>query len=640
MRPPRACHAKFTALLLTALALLLALPLSGPGPAAASDPAGQPDAPARLLLVPLIDGYPAGSTLPLMMLLVLPPGQALAPAAPGQPALTVGLRSDSGLTLSDLQASPARPGEDGSLHILLRGRLEIDTGLEPGPRMVKGAMELPLSDGRRHMEFVLPLNILAVDQRPQVVSPEMAARLGVASDGAVAAPTPGRPPMGASPAAGAPAPAAAAADAPDQNLAQALGGIFSGEAEAEHFARLPLWAVLALSLLAGLVLNLTPCVYPMIPLTVSFFGGRTRSGGGALMGALAYWLGMALTYSGLGALAALSGQALGAWLGNPIVVLCLVAVFLLLATSMFGLWEIRLPAALTRIGAVNRGGVFGALLMGLTVGILAAPCIGPVVLALMTHVAGVGRVGYGLLVFFCLSLGLGAPLAMLAFFSGSLTRLPGAGEWMLWVRKLFGVVLVLMAVYTAQSLLGPAAYRWLMALAGAAGGLYLAFWEKSGKGGFIVIKRLIGLALVVAAGLFWWYTAPPDQTPGGGGHLTWTPFSNQVLAEAAGEGRPVVLDFMAAWCAPCKQMDAETFSDPRVHKALAPFQSVRVDVTSDPGPEAKALMRQWRVRGVPTIAFLDKKGQIIPELTVVGFMGPEEFITRIKMVMARVEPAK
>ncbi|MFZ5586453.1 MAG: protein-disulfide reductase DsbD family protein [Thermodesulfobacteriota bacterium] len=616
MRPPRARQTKILAIWFVSLLLALA------GPAAASPAAPGPDQPARLMLVPLISGYPAGSELPLLMLLALHPGQELAPEAPGAPGLGLGLRADSGLELVEVEAAPGRAGEDGGLRVMIRGRLKVDPGLEPGPRMVKGVLSLPLAGGLRQMEFVLPLTILAAEERPQVLSAEMAQRLGVAADGAVAAPAPGRPAVGASPAAAAPQ-----ATAPP--TAPAGGDPYGGRS---------LGWILLFVFAGGLALNLTPCVYPLIPITVGYFGGRAGGRRAALLGSvLAYWAGMAAMYSTLGAFVALSGGMLGEALTHPAVTLFIVAVLLALALSMFGLWEIRLPAALTRLGASNRGGLAGAFAMGLTVGILAAPCVGPFVLGLMGHVAGVGRVDYGLMVFFTLSAGLGAPLAVLAFFSGSLTRLPGAGEWMIWVRKLFGVVLVLMAVYTAEPLLGAAALRWLLALAGAAGGLYLAFWEKSGKGGFIVLKWLVGLALVVAAGLFWWFTAPPEKAPG---HLEWTPFSGQVLAKAASEGRPVIVDFSAAWCAPCKQMDAETFSDPRVQAAMAPFLPVKVDATSDPGPEARTLMRQWRVRGVPTIAFLDKKGQIIPELTVVGFMGPEDFINRVKMALARMEEAK
>lgn len=402
-------------------------------------------------------------------------------------------------------------------------------------------------------------------------------------------------------------------------------------APSDPFAGQSFWWVLGLVFAGGLGLNLTPCVYPLIPITISYFGGRSTGRGGLIADALAYWLGMAIMYAALGSLVALGGAFLGQALSHPAVILFLAAVLLFMAASMFGLWELRLPAALNRLAASNRAGVLGALIMGLTLGLLAAPCVGPFVVGLMAHVAREASVGYGLLVFFILAAGLGLPLAVLAAFSGSIQRMPGAGEWMIWVRKFFGLVLVIMAVNIAEPLLGAGLARWFMILTGLVGGIYLGFMEKSGKGGFVSFKRVAGIIILAAAASFWWFWTPggaPDKTQ-------WVHFTPQVLQEAQAQKKPVALFFTADWCNPCKQLKSQTLPQPEVQKLLAHFVPVKADFTSDPGPAAQNLMRQHRVQGVPTIIFLDGQGNEIGESRVVGFVPPERFLPLIKMAVAR-----
>jgi thiol:disulfide interchange protein DsbD len=410
----------------------------------------------------------------------------------------------------------------------------------------------------------------------------------------------------------------------------------AGAGEADPFSGQSFWWILALVFVGGLGLNLTPCVYPLIPITISYFGGRASSRGRVVADALAYWLGMAVMYAALGSLVALGGSFLGEALSHPAVILFLAAVLLTMAASMFGLWEFKMPAALNRVAAANRTGILGAFLMGLTLGLLAAPCVGPFVVGLMAHVARIGEVGYGLLVFFLLAAGLGLPLAVLAGFSGSISRLPGAGGWMIWVRKLFGLVLVIMAINVAQPLLGAGPAMWLMILAGLVGGIYLGFLEKSGKGNFVTFKRVAGLIILVAAASFWWFLTPsggPDKTP-------WQHYSPQVLRQAQAENRPVALFFTADWCNPCKKLKAQTLPDPGVQNLLSNFVAVKADFTSDPGPEAQNLMRQHRVRGVPTIIFLDGRGNEIRESRLVGFQPPERVIPLLKMALARAAMVK
>lgn len=389
--------------------------------------------------------------------------------------------------------------------------------------------------------------------------------------------------------------------------------------------------VLALVFVGGLGLNLTPCVYPLIPITVGYFGGRESSRGRLVASAVAYWAGMAVMYSLLGGLVSLSGGFMGAALTHPAVIIFLVAVLLALALSMFGLWEIRLPQALNRAAATSRGGLGGSFLMGLTVGLLAAPCVGPFVVGLMTHVAEVGHLGYGLLVFFLLAAGLGLPLAVLAVFSGSISRLPGAGEWMLWVRKLFGLVLVIMAIDVAEPLIGGQTSIWLMALAGVVGGLYLGFFEKSGKDRFVSFKRVAGLVLVVAAVGFWWFFSQPAGTD----KIAWASYSPQAVAQAQKDKKPVVLYFTADWCPPCKQLKANTFPDPTVQELFDNFVALKVDLTQSPTPSEQRLMQINRVRGVPTLVVFDPQGSEVRESRMVGFLPPSQMIPRLKMALAR-----
>jgi thiol:disulfide interchange protein DsbD len=200
--------------------------------------------------------------------------------------------------------------------------------------------------------------------------------------------------------------------------------------------------------IGGLALNLTPCVYPIIPITVSYFGGQASgSKASTIVLAILYLLGMAAMYSTLGVFAALTGSILGSALQNPIVTAFIALVMVALAASMFGFYEIRVPAKLSGVAGTAKQGYLGAFFMGLTVGIVAAPCIGPFVLGLLTFVGERGDPLLGFALFFTLSAGLGVPYVFLAVASGNISKLPRSGEWMEWIRRVFGVILLAMAVY-------------------------------------------------------------------------------------------------------------------------------------------------------------------------------------------------
>ncbi len=390
-----------------------------------------------------------------------------------------------------------------------------------------------------------------------------------------------------------------------------------------------LWTLLGI-FAGGLALNLTPCVYPMIPITVSFFGGRTAKDKPGqiklVFHGLCYLIGLALTNSALGVVAALTGGLMGAMLQNPVVLALIAGVLILFATSLFGLWELRLPGALTQAAGKSYSGYFGSLFMGLTLGVVAAPCIGPFVLGLLTWVAGMGSPWMGFLVFFVLSLGLGLPLFVLALFSGQLQRLPKAGGWMLWVRKLMGWVLVGMAVYFIRPAL-PEILKIILPVAVAvAAGLHLGWLDKNEAGfkAFPWLKTIAGTACLVAA--TFWITAWAMRGPG----ITWHFYSDETLRQAQAQNKPVIIDFYANWCTPCRALDEVTFHHQDVlRQSKNDFIMVKVDVTKGDNPLYEQLLKQYDVRGVPTIVFLDTRGNERSDLRLVDFLSPDLFLSRM-----------
>ena len=237
-------------------------------------------------------------------------------------------------------------------------------------------------------------------------------------------------------------------------------------AASEGFGDRGIFVTLLLVFLGGLALNLTPCVYPMIPITISYFGGQSQGKKGSLVAhACLYVIGMAVTYSVLGVFAAMTGSLFGTALQYPPVLIGIALVMVLLALSMFDVYEFRMPAFLNRLAGGSQKGFAGTFLMGLTVGIVAAPCIGPFVLGLLTYVGNKGNAFLGFVLFFVLALGMGVPFIVLGVFSGSIKKLPRSGAWMVWVRKVFGFILLAMAVYFLEPLFpDPLAYRLTFAL--------------------------------------------------------------------------------------------------------------------------------------------------------------------------------
>ncbi len=374
----------------------------------------------------------------------------------------------------------------------------------------------------------------------------------------------------------------------------------------------------------GLMLNLTPCVYPMLAITVTILGKTSEQKiASQFVRSLVYIIGMATMYSSLGVVAAITGGMFGSLLQSKPILLLIAFLFMALSLSMFGLFELQPPARLlNKIGSGRSTTLFGLFVSGLFVGIFAAPCVGPPVIGLLTLVGQRGDILYGFLVFFVLSLGLGSPYLVLGSFSGLLQKLPRSGSWMLWFKKLFGVLLLAVALFYLSLALSPSISFTLIPLALLTGGLYLGFIDSvpGSSTGFRIGRYLIG-ALMIAIAIFFWNTGRLKS-------IEWQsyPGSENIPKQAS------VLYFSASWCIPCLELDRRTFTDPRVIAKISAMPHFKIDLTSYESESSQVLREKYRIAGVPTLIFLDSSGQEFGSERVVGFVDAENLLGRIDRI--------
>ncbi len=377
--------------------------------------------------------------------------------------------------------------------------------------------------------------------------------------------------------------------------------------------------------LGGLALNLTPCVYPLIPITVGYFGGQSegRTSKLFLLGLL-YVLGMALTYSVVGVITALSGAVFGALLQNPIVILVIAGIFIALSLSMFGVYEFKMPDSWVQKAGGAKSGAYGAFFMGLTMGIVAAPCIGPFVIGLVTYVAAKGDPYFGFMIFFVMALGLGAPYLVLALFSGKIKSLPRAGMWMEAVKHIFGFILLGMAIYFLNPILPDVLSTYLLPAFMIIASVYIMFFDKSAAGvkGFKIFKSVLSILIFAAAVYFMWPSEKisPD----------WQEYSDEAYQSALDNNQKIMIDFYADWCIPCKELDALTFSDERVIEKSKEFVSFKVDMTKTMSERTEQIRNKFKILGMPTVLLIDSKGNEIERLT--GFVNADEFLKLMNAV--------
>lgn len=450
------------------------------------------------------------------------------------------------------------------------------------------------------------------------------------------------PPPAAPPAAPAAAPEAAAPAAAPEAAAATLAATpasAAGTADTSGFAAAQaqgLWALVLLCFAAGIGVSFTPCVLPMVPITMGMIGARSAGSRAQAMSlTAAYVLGLAIVYTGLGVFAGVTGALFGSWLQSKAVVFAIAGFFVVMGGAMFGWFDVQLPASIAgRLqGGSTRGGYAGAFVVGMIGAIVAGPCSGPVVVSVLALIGQGGQVALGAGLMFAFSLGMG-----MIFFATGLASgwLPSRGPWMVVVKKAFGIVMWLGAIYYASAHLPTE----VTVLATAAVLLATAVFSwpsvEDGEGWFLerlrqlyaVAGGLVGAYLLVGYLVSYGLILPPLQLGTAGATapapgIEWLPTESEALAQARATGKPIMIDFTAEWCAACHEMEKLTYTDPRVVAAAEGFVTAMIDCTDEADPIVLEVQKKYGVLGLPTVVFVTADGRLLEKTT--GFVEADDF---------------
>ena len=389
------------------------------------------------------------------------------------------------------------------------------------------------------------------------------------------------------------------------------------------------WAFLFV-FVGGILTSFTPCVYPLIPITVSVFGagesvGRLRS----CFLSVTYVMGIALTYSILGVAVASTGAVFGQIMADPRVMLPVCGILIALGLSMLGVFELRVPYALqNRLNSVGGAGFAGAFVMGTVAGVIAAPCTGPALGAVLSYVATTESVFLGFWLLLTYALGMGLLFIVIGTFSGAIAALPRSGGWMYILENIFGVAIITVALYFLKDVISPLrtllqnsmgffAIAGVLVLAGVTLGKFSQRFKDLPR--LVQFRKAVGVLLAVF-GLYMFVggltTAESD--------LVWVAGEAQGLEAGRKEGKPVMLDFYATWCAACNELE-HTYSDPAVKSKLSKFVNVKLDFTRN-SAEVERLKQKYGIVGLPVVIFFDSEGNQLTDKRLEKFVEPEEFL--------------
>ncbi len=398
----------------------------------------------------------------------------------------------------------------------------------------------------------------------------------------------------------------------------------------------------------GFLTSLTPCVYPMIPITLAILGARSK-GQTRLKGffiSLVYVLGIATTYTILGVIAASTGSMFGSLLGNVYAVSAIALLFFIMGLSIMGAFEIQVPDKFTqRLNNSKDGGFFIPFVSGVVAGVVASPCVGPVLFSILAFISQTQDLVLGASLLFTFALGLGVLFIVLGTFSHLINKIPKSGPWMESIKIIFGVAMFSTALYFIH----PIYPEWLWNLITGfmllgLSSVYGAFDKVSNKNGFAKLKKGIMVG-VLAIGLAFIFKSiypfskmtafnpdmnTPKSTASAEG-INWKKYSEDLIAQAKKDKRPVFIDFYADWCAACVQMVNSTFKDQKVVEATKRFVSIKVDNTNS-NPVGDKALSDYGVVSLPTFIFIDSNGNIRDDLSLREFEDAESFLARLNKV--------
>jgi thiol:disulfide interchange protein DsbD len=465
-----------------------------------------------------------------------------------------------------------------------------------------------------------------------------------------------------------------------RSFAAGFGEDWSADKISDFITRRGLPLFLAVVFGFGILMSLSPCIYPMIPITLAVIGAQSQERGAlhGLVMSVTYVVGMAFVYAILGALSATVFSGITAFMQSPAVVVPLALLLVALAFSMFGAFELQAPAFLRdRLqgpGGSNRGGLVGVFAMGMVAGLVASPCVGPFLAALLVWVATTGNWVLGFLSLFTFGIGMGLLLIGVGTFPALLGSMPQSGGWMDTVKKGMGLLLVAMAFYFVrpEAVLPPQVFYPLVGIASILTAVYMGafdsmapeagWWPRASKGlGLAVFTA--GLFLLLGSFLLHGFLIPsplavltpteaPAALPAAGpgpaagslaattatlplpAKVPWTvvhtgenvrAFLDDARAEAKAAGQPVMIDFWAQWCVYCKKLDKLVWNQPEVVAESLRFTTIKIDATEPDDEEMAAIKEEFEVPGLPRVIFIDSRGEVLLGRSV-GFEPAEKML--------------